>query len=50
MAYDMTTSQQLPHWFNKKSIDTLWMEHKNHVFDHGYQLFNLLCLGLWCQK
>jgi len=50
MAYDLTTTGHLNTWFNKEYIETLWSEHKNGRRDHGYRLFNLLCLEIWCQN
>jgi len=49
MAYAITTSSYLCQWFNKKAIEKLWFEHRKGVCDNGYRLFNLLCLGFWCQ-
>lgn len=50
MAYEITTSSSLCQWFNKTEIEKLWFEHKKRVCDNGHRLFNLLCLGLWCQQ
>lgn len=47
MAHDITTGRYLTQWFNKKSIDTLWLEHQNGICDNGLRLFNLFCLGVW---
>jgi len=49
IAYEVTTSSHLCQWFNKNAIEKLWFEHQKGVCDNGYRLFNLLCLGLWCQ-
>ncbi|OGT37948.1 MAG: asparagine synthase (glutamine-hydrolyzing) [Gammaproteobacteria bacterium RIFCSPHIGHO2_12_FULL_37_14] len=50
LAYEVTTSQQLTTWFNKSAIEKMWYEHRNSLYDNGHRLFNLLCLGLWCQS
>jgi len=50
MAYDVTTSNYLTQWFNKKYIEKLWFEHRKGLCDNGHRLFNLLCLGLWYQN
>lgn len=50
MGYEITTSQHLVQWFNKSAIEKLWFDHRKGVCDNGYRLFNLLCLGLWCQS
>lgn len=49
MAYEITTRSQMSHWFNMGEIEKLWFEHLKGVCDNGYRLFNLFCLGLWCQ-
>ena len=34
-------------WFDPKTVDTLWAEHRGGRADHGLALFELTCLGLW---
>jgi len=50
MAYEVTTSNHLTQWFNKPYIEKMWHEHRKGLYDNGHRLFNLLCLGLWCQS
>ncbi|EKD55086.1 MAG: hypothetical protein ACD_60C00027G0012 [uncultured bacterium] len=50
IAYEVTTGTYLSQWFNKTAIEKMWVEHRKGVCDHGHRLFNLLCLGLWCQS
>jgi asparagine synthase (glutamine-hydrolysing) len=38
---------RLREWFDPKTVDTLWAEHRGGRADHGLALFELTCLGLW---
>ena len=49
MAYEITTDSALIQWFDKDIIEKMWFEHRNKRCDNSHRLFNLLCLGLWCQ-
>ena len=49
MAYEITTDSALTQWFDKDIIEKMWFEHRNKRCDNSHRLFNLLCLGLWCQ-
>ena len=50
MAHAITTSHYLIRWFNKEVIDQMWFEHRKGICDNGHRLFNLMCLGLWCER
>ena len=41
------SSGRLGEWFDPKSVDALWTEHRRGLADHGLALFELTCLGLW---
>jgi asparagine synthase (glutamine-hydrolysing) len=44
---DAFSSGRLQEWFDSKSVDALWAEHRGGHADHGLALFELTCLGLW---
>ena len=35
---------------NKDVIEKMWYDHRKGLYDNGHRLFNLLCLGFWCQS
>jgi asparagine synthase (glutamine-hydrolysing) len=37
-------------YFNPDAVKDLWRQHQSGKFDHGYKLWALLILELWCQS
>ena len=47
ISKEIIYDSSLTDFVSKTYINKIWKEHENKIFDHGYRLFSLTCLGNW---